>query len=220
MSQIRTWYIGAVAAALVIVLAGWFLLISPKRAEADDLRAQATTQEQANAQLRGQIDTLKAASTGVPAQDAGVAAVAVKIPANPALPTLIRQLNALSVSTDVEIESVAPATPTTMKVDPPTLTGVAVGASSQATNQLQFITVQITGQGSYYNLERFLKGLEDNPRAVLVTGVTVSDQNVSSALAPGTGTTSDLRSMKLTVRVFRTAPLDPPTPAPSAAASK
>jgi type IV pilus assembly protein PilO len=220
MSQIRTWYVGAVVGALIIVLAGWFLLISPKKGDADTLRDQTTAQEAQNAQLRGRIDTLKAAQPGVPQQDAGVAAVAVKIPGNPALPTLIRQLNALSATTDIEIESVVPAVPTNMDVDAPTFTGVAVGQPNAATSQLQFITVEINGQGSFYNLERFVKGLEDNPRAVLVTQVQMTDKATSAATGTGAAPT-DTRALKLTVRVFRTAPLESPTPAPVApAASK
>ena len=55
MTETRKWTLAAVAAGLVLVLAGWFLLIAPKRAEVADIKAQTASQEQTNQQLETDI---------------------------------------------------------------------------------------------------------------------------------------------------------------------
>ena len=58
-----------------------------------DLRTQADQQNSQNSTLNAQISMLKAQAKDLPKQQAKLAAVAAKIPDNPALPALIRALS-------------------------------------------------------------------------------------------------------------------------------
>ena len=111
MDKMKQWIALSVVAALGILAGGWFLLVSPKRADAQTLRDEAASQQRANESLAQQITQLKAQAKQLPAQQAKLAAVAAKIPGNSAMPTLIRALNAAAGDTGVELVSVAPSAP-------------------------------------------------------------------------------------------------------------
>ncbi len=51
MTDTRKWSALAVVLVAAIFAAGWFLLVSPKRGEASELRSRRCTQEEANARL-------------------------------------------------------------------------------------------------------------------------------------------------------------------------
>jgi len=104
---------------LLLLLASWLLLISPKRADAAELQTQTATQVQANLTLRAKVATLKVAQAGMPVQEAKLADFTVKVPGNPQMPALIRQLNAIAAKTDVEIDGVTPALPAGVVVASP-----------------------------------------------------------------------------------------------------
>ena len=55
MDKLTQWIALTVLACFGILAAGWFLLISPKKAEATDLQAQIVSQESTNAGLRTQL---------------------------------------------------------------------------------------------------------------------------------------------------------------------
>jgi type IV pilus assembly protein PilO len=108
---------------------GWFLLISPKRSEAADLRAQADTQQDANARLRTKVTQLKADAKDLPAQKARLAQIDVNLPANPQLPALVRTLSQAARQSSVELVSIAPAAPAVLAA-PTVARPVAAGTES------------------------------------------------------------------------------------------
>lgn len=185
MDKMRQFIALTVLGAIVLVAAGWFLLISPKRSEAADLRAQATSQQTLNGALRTQIAVLKAQAKELPAKQAQLAAVAAKIPENPALPALIRSLQKAADEADVELVSLAPAPPADLKVGgsstgvaaAPAAPGAAPAAGAAApTGSLKQINLNIQVAGGYFQVERFLDRMESMSRALKVTTL---------ALAPG-----------------------------------
>ena len=90
MDKLKQWVALTLLGCLAIAAAGWFLLVSPKRSEAAELRAQTESQEATNAKLRNELQVLKAQAKDLPKEQAKLAAVAAKIPDNPALPGLVR----------------------------------------------------------------------------------------------------------------------------------
>jgi hypothetical protein len=54
MTKTRTWAAATAGICVLLILAAWFLLISPKRAEAADLRDQTVAQDQANQQTEAE----------------------------------------------------------------------------------------------------------------------------------------------------------------------
>src|SRR3954454_17651368 len=141
MEKLKQYVVFAVLGCLAILAVGWFLLISPKRADACALRAQAAEQVSANAQLETQLQVLKVQAKDLPKQQAKLAAVAAKVPDNPALPRLIPSLTAAAAAAGVELLTVTPGTPvlftaarTASPTTPvaPAATGAAAAAAAPA----------------------------------------------------------------------------------------
>ena len=60
MDKLKQYVTLTVLGAVVILAAGWFLLVSPKKGEAADLQTQAASQVSANAVLETQLQVLRA----------------------------------------------------------------------------------------------------------------------------------------------------------------
>jgi type IV pilus assembly protein PilO len=186
-SKMKQWVALTAVGVLAVVAAGWFLLISPKRGEAAEVRAQVVSQESTNAGLQTQLAMLKAQQKTLPAQQARLAMVAAKIPDNPALPALIRALSAAADDAGVELLSMSPgaaATVTTAAAAAPLAAGTTPGtpvssAASSGYNPgvLSSIPLTLNVVGGYFQVEQFFDKLENLTRAAKVTGFT---------LAPGT----------------------------------
>jgi Tfp pilus assembly protein PilO len=182
MTRTRQWTMGTALVVVLILLAGWFLLVSPKRASADELRASTATQETTNQTLTAQIAALKLQKAGVPAQEAKLAAIRQQIPDNPSLPALINSLSALAKKSGVTLQLVAPAAPTLNTSPLVTPTGPP---ATGVVPQLQTIALTINFLGTYANVELFLNRLENLKRSFLLTGL---------QLTPGTATTNGTSS--------------------------
>ena len=64
MTDTRKWSALAVVLVAAIFAASWFLLISPKRGEAAELKGRAVTRADANARLEQQIQVLQGTAGG------------------------------------------------------------------------------------------------------------------------------------------------------------
>jgi Tfp pilus assembly protein PilO len=239
MNKMRQWSMLTGLAVMVVLVAGWFLAVSPQRHHAAELRGLAVTQQSANTQLLGQIDQLKQQKRGLPAQQRTLDRIAAQIPDNPALPALIRELSTAANAAGVDLESMAPATPTPVTVT--TSTGAvappaaATGAASAPTAghvaapSLEQISIVLKVHGSYYNVESFFAAVEKMKRAMRVTQWSIAPAIASSSAAPSAGSGSasaakqlppDTMEASLTALVYESPQLAPPTPvAPVAAAA-
>ncbi len=210
MSATRRWTLLSALAALLILLAGWFLLISPKRSEAAALRAQTSTQLAANDQLRVKIANLKAQAANLPEERALLASIAKQLPDNPALPQLVRDLTSMATAANVDLKSMAPGTASPFQLPAPaakgtTTTGTTPGTTTPATTAgsagpggaqapaLFKITVTLQVQGTYVDIERFLNAAESSTRKMLVTGFSLTPGAASGA---GSGSTGSIGSSK------------------------
>jgi Tfp pilus assembly protein PilO len=201
MDKLKQWVALTVVACLAIAAAGWFLLVSPKRAEAATLRQQAADQVSKNAAQRTQLQVLKAQAKDLPKEQAKLAAVATKIPDNPALPALVRDLLDAASGAGVELVSITPGQPALATAATPAkpvapATGAAAPAAPAAAapaaataprtgsggsaGQLAHIPVSLNVAGDYFEIQQFLAAVEDLPRAVRVENLT---------MAPGTSPT-------------------------------
>jgi type IV pilus assembly protein PilO len=177
------WYIAAGLSAVLVLVAGWFLLVAPQRATAEETQLMAESKEAANLTTEQQIASLKAQYKDLPDIEKQTAAIRTKLPQAPSMPSLIRQLSSLAKSSGVALVAVAPQTPVA-------LTDSGPGQSSLATpGQVNQIPLNIKVVGRFANVRLFLSGIERLDRAVLVTGVNVTreeseqDSASSGALA-------------------------------------
>jgi Tfp pilus assembly protein PilO len=188
MNKMRQWSILAGVGVLAVFGAGWFLLVSPQRAHATDLRAQAATQQQANSTLQSQVSQLQQQKHGLPAQQRLLDQIATKVPNSPALPVLIRQLTSAARASGVELVSLAPSTPAPVVATATTAVAPSTPAAGPAPlNQIP-LTIQV--QGSYFNVESFFREVEHLSRAMMVTEFTLSPVNDAGSASTTTSETT------------------------------
>jgi len=201
MSKTRQWALLTAVACLAVLAAGWVLVIKPQRADASRLRTQTAGVESHSAQLRSQVDQLRQEQKDLPAVQKLLSQIATKIPDNPALPTLIRQLSAAADGAGVTLVSLAPGQPTVAQapVAGATTSGAATtsSAAAPAASPLATIPLTIQVQGTYFNVEQLFAAVESLSRAMLVSGFTMAPaggqaatgsaaQAGADALPPGT----------------------------------
>ena len=174
MTKTRTWSAATSALCVLLIVAAYFLLIAPKRAEAADLRDQTVAQDQANQQSRLKIQQLKAQYAELPTKQAELAVIKQQLPDNPALPTLIRTLASMADATGVTLVSLAPAPPTAVvlaaapvvapAVAPaagaPVAAPVAAAAPAAPTTSLFGITTTMVIKGDYAASTLFVQKLQ------------------------------------------------------------
>jgi Tfp pilus assembly protein PilO len=209
MSKSRQWVTLTAMVCLAVLAAGWFLVIKPQRAHASELRAQRVGVESHSSQLRSQVDQLRQEQKDLPAVQKLLSQIATKIPDNPALPALIRQLSAAADGAGVDLVSLSPGQPAVAGAGGAvaTTTSTAAAAAPLAT-----IPLAVQVRGTYFNVEQFFSAVEGLSRAMLVTGFTLqpAGDNTSAggaskadAVVPGT------LNAQITAEVFESPSLAP-----------
>ena len=169
MNRMRTWSLGAAGLAFLVLVAGWFLLISPTKAKVSDLQTQTASQMQTNIGLETQLAAARRCRTRTcPKQEAKLAKIRQHLPATPALPTYVRTLTKIAHDSGVKLVLVTPTPPVvvTAQAPAPVVTPSASSSSadgaaptktllrlrSQSPTGLKQIPVSITVSGGYYNI--------------------------------------------------------------------
>jgi len=233
MDKLKQWVTLTVLASIMILAAGWFLLVSPKKGEATELNTQAASQVSANAVLTTQLQVLQARAKDLPKKQADLARVAAKIPENPSLPTLIRALTAASTTAGVELVSVTPGPPAVVAAavvaapvvaaepaegaepaDPAAAPATPAAPVAPAGGELAAIPITVNVVGGYFEVERLLSELENLPRALRVVNLTIApgaSPTDADGSAAGVENGSSLTST-ITGSVFMAAGRPPATP--------
>jgi Tfp pilus assembly protein PilO len=236
MDKLKQYVALTVVGCLAVMAAGWFLLVSPKRTEAAELRETAATQVSANKALATQIEVLKAQAKSLPREQAKLAAVAAKIPDSRAMPALIRSLTVAAEDAGVELVSLAPGA--SALVAPPAAAAPVAkagaddeggatkpkaprAAAPSGAGQLATIPVTLNVVGGYFQVQQFLSNLEELKRAMRFTTVTLVPGANPVKPAPTTPI-EDGRSLNatLTGQIFMTANAAAPVAAPVVAPAK
>jgi Tfp pilus assembly protein PilO len=222
MEKMRQWMILTTLGVVGVMAAGWFLLVSPQRSHANELRGEASTVEQTTNDLRSQIAQLKQQQKGETAQQRELEKIAAQIPDNPQLPTLIRELSGAAKDAGVSLDSLAPSAPTSVA------TGASTGTAGAATAPLAQIQVTISVTGSYFNVESFMRSLEHLDRALKTTGLTLAPASSDGSDADAANA-PDALTGQIQALIFESPVVLPPTattpsaaqtqPAPAAAAT-
>ncbi len=184
MDKVKQWVALAVLAALVVLAGGWFLVVAPAREEAAELREQTTLQEGTNTQLQTTLEVLRAKAEGLPKKEAELAEVARRIPPGPALPELLRALEGAASTAGIELTSVTPAPPMVVEAPPaaapPASTSAGPAPSAEApapaapvVTGLSSLEVNMAVAGDFYAVEQFVALLEELPRALRVTALSM-----------------------------------------------
>lgn len=198
----------AILAAVVVLVAWYFLLWSPRSDELDEARERKEQAEQENQNLEAQLARLRADQQREPQLRASLEKLRVAIPDRPDLAQFILDTNDAAVRSGIDWVSIAPtppaaatpaATATTTTTAPETTgtTGTTAPPVAQLPAQI-VLSMQVNG--GYFQVMDFLNRLDAMPRIVVVDGLTMS--------ADGTGRLS----ATLTARMFTQPSAVPPPP--------
>ena len=197
MTKTRTWSAATAGLCVLLILAAYFLLIAPKRAEAADLRDQTVAQDQANQQTQLKTQQLKAQYAQLPAKQAELAVIKQQLPDNPALPGLIRTLSAMADASGVTLVSLAPAPPAPFAgaaaPAAPVVAPAAAGTAASAGTQLLGIATTMVVTGDYASSTLFVQKLQAASKASgsqLSRAFLVQSIKLAPFATAGTGTTS------------------------------
>ena len=221
----RTWRIGGVVAAILVLVAAWFLAVSPTLQKAEALEVETAAQKAASDQLRSRISLLKKQSEELPAQEAKLASIQQRMPSTPALPTLIRNLTTVAEAANVTVASVTPGRPAPIQQPAPPAPpppaeggeGAAEGADAEVEGatadadapgeadasstafvgpQAQAMSLNITACGTFAQLRNYLRELEQMQRVVSVSGLSMAKGSCAE------GSAEDDLTATVTAHVF------------------
>jgi Tfp pilus assembly protein PilO len=218
MNSTRTWTAGTAVAAVLLLIAGWFLLVSPQRSEAADLRDQVTAQQAANDAIALKTKQLQAQFASLPERQAQLAEIKQQMPDNPALPSLIRDLSSYAESAGVKLDSVAPGTPAAVVAAAPAAPAagqpVTPGQAPAATSTagLFSIPTTVTAVGSYSELTLYLQKLQSSMRRAFLVN-TISLAKASTGTTGSGDLTMTLNAQIFVMQTAAAAPAAPVIPA-------
>jgi len=198
------WAAGTAIIAVVILIASWFLVISPKLSAAQDDRAQTETVKQHTVVLSTQLATLKKQFDALETTRSDLAALRKQIPTSAQLTDYLRKLSDLATTHTVVITSLMPgvalpfvAAPAAAAAPKPTPTATAAAAAPAAPADtptvttpaaaggvpcLAVISVSITVVGTYPNILGFISDVQSTTdRLFLVTCLTATAQQKVAA---------------------------------------
>ena len=230
MDKLKMYVAFTVLGCLFVLVAGWFFLVSPKRAEVARLNTQAAGQVSSNAVLSTQLANLKAKAKDLPKQKARLAAVAAKIPDNPALPALIRALSSAADAAGVELITVTPGAPAPVIAAAAGATAPAAPGSpgaAAAAGGLSQIPLTLNVVGGYFQVEQFVANLENLPRSMRVMNLSMTPgaNPMKPAAAAGAADDGHILTTTITGSVFMAGAVTPaasvvaPPVAPAAGAT-
>jgi type IV pilus assembly protein PilO len=192
----RLWKIGGLVVVVVLAVGSWFLLISPKFAEADEVKAQTANTETQLITLRKRIGELKKQQANLTALQAELRKKQKALPSDSGVPAFLRQLQASGEALNVNV------------------TGVSVSAPVQQANlpAVWALPITMTADGSADDIGKFLQGLQSSAqsRAVLIETASLSPQ--ASTAAAGGAASAAATSVNLTLKAFVAPPAGTGTP--------
>jgi Tfp pilus assembly protein PilO len=176
------WSIGTALLCIALLAASWFLLISPRRADAADIRLQVDKADAQAATLNVEISQLKVDFADLPKQKAKLKAIKKQLPPGANIPALVRQLQNLAAQSGLSLDSIAPGAPTVVLpadvVAPPATTAPGAGA-------LVAVPMTVTLTGDYFEASLFVKRLQTKiQRSYLITGFSAIPAEIEATVAP------------------------------------
>lgn len=223
ISKSRLWLGGGALGCVLLLVAGWFLLIQPKRADAAQSREALSSQQQANDRSRAKLDQLKSQFASLPAKRAELAKIRQAMPSDVAEASLQRELDTLAKGSGTTVLSVTDGDQTAFTAGASATTGASASSASSASSAVDAegspssggstssgaasgvstMPVTISALSSFAGSQAFLQKLQDKmPRAFLVTGLNLSAQSAAKANLPKPATQNGDVLMTITGNVF------------------
>lgn len=155
-----------------ILLGWWFLLFAPKGEEIAEVESQIEDVQAQQISARNRINSLKDVRERAPEIEAQINAADAIIPADPALPAALRQIQMAADAAGVTVPTISISRP-----------GDGEGANE--------MSVTLTVDGGYFQIIDFLRRIEDptiTPRGILWSSVALSRSAYPTLSASLSGT--------------------------------
>jgi Tfp pilus assembly protein PilO len=191
----RLWMFAGAAIIVVLTVVGYFLVISPKYAEADEVRAQTETTEVQIAVLRKRIAELAKQKNNLPRYKAALKRNQMALPSDSGLPDFLRQLQSSGDDVGVDVSGITVSSP----------------GQVESLTTVWALPITLTATGEAEDLGRFLNQLQaTQPRAVLVESANLTSQADEAA---ADGAAEPATSISLSLKAFVSPPAGSGAPA-------
>ena len=197
----RSWTIVGIFGALIVLLLGWFLLVSPQQSKASSTSMEAAEVQGTAEGLQVKANNLKKQAVDLPQKQQELAALSQRLPDNAGVAEIIRQITAAAARSGVTLQEFTPSDP--QPLEPPAKSsgsgadsgaataepspsnndggGAAPKTSAAPASGLRYVTLTIAAAGNPAQISSFIKELESITRALLMTDLEVSQANGSQA---------------------------------------
>lgn len=179
----RPWLAG-VLGVLLITVAWWMFLISPRNAKISDVESETAIAVDTESRLRAQISQLQRISDREVEYLAAIGKLDSLVPDRPLLEEFIEQVTRLAIDTNVALQTIAPSLP-----------------SATDESELREIRTSVQLEGEFFEVLGFLFGLNDMDRLVRVDAIALSSSEDELG--------DTVLSVSLEVRMFTLADLLP-----------
>lgn len=195
-SPMSTWVGGTVVLALLLLVAAWFLLISPVVTAAGETRQEAADLRATNEQTRLQVEVLKQQFETLDESKATLAELRLQVPTTAEISAYLRQVDAQATAHEVTLTSLTPSTPEVFSPAAAAGTSSSADEASSGTDASSATTtttttapagmvdipVSMTVVGSYTNVMAWVQSIQqETDRVLLVTTVTGTGQDDAQA---------------------------------------
>lgn len=194
MSADRRWIAVGILGAIVLVLVGWFFLISPKLSSASDLRSQRVSTEDSNTVLMAKIDRLQHVNLDDLRSQLAIARQA--LPSDSGLPEFTRQLTKEGDASLVKVTSITAGSPVIVSATGAAIAGTPATTTQSAAGKVFAIPVTIVATGTPDRLFSLLRHIQaDGPRRALITNTSFSPAAAAGAVGgPGLSSGASLNA--------------------------
>jgi Tfp pilus assembly protein PilO len=167
----RLWLIGGCLGMALLVALGWLFLVSPRYAEAADLRVQTEAVDQSFSTLQRRLADLRRQNEDLATYRDRLARDRAALPTEDAAADLLREMQAAGEAAGVSV------------------TGVTAGAAADVTvagTAVKVLPVSLTASGPGDRFNAFLDQLQQvQPRALLISSVNVAPASDPDGAAAG-----------------------------------
>lgn len=184
LSKARLTALGGSLALLVLVLLGWFFVLSPQMSKAGEIKEQTASVEASNTKLMAQIKAAQEQEANLGEARSYAAALGARFPQTAAQADMFAQIKDAAARAGIPEKNVTALTPTVPQGGGPagTATGGATVPQAGAAKGVATLQVSLTVSGTQPQLIKFLTMLESMPRSYLIDTLSVGPSGESAKM--------------------------------------
>lgn len=175
----RRWLIATVVVCLILVLLGWFLVISPNNGRASATGDELSQIEGATQALKTKAAALQKQSAELDAKKAEYQTLSEKLPDDAGVAQILTQISSAAARAGVTVNSFTPGAPTPLVAPVPAAAPSSTAESGETASaapaapvsKLSYVPVTIAVEGSASQVSAFVTNLENITRAMLITNL-------------------------------------------------